>query len=106
VSSRWRPDSLLGQSLRGVEPAGLCRPSVRWLLAGFLGPELSPSALWVREAVVYLIYVVSGFSAPDRSNSFPFCLHRIYLCFWLGFVCVCVESTMNLGQRKPEKSAK
>ena len=59
-------------------------------LAEFLGSESSPSALWVREAVVHLICVVSGFSAPDRSNSFPFWMHRIYLCFWSGFVCVCV----------------
>ena len=81
---------ILRQSLCGVEQASLCWPSVGWLLAEFLGSEWSPSAPWVREAVVHLIYVVSGFSAPDRSNSFPFWMHRIYLCFWFGFVCVCV----------------
>ena len=103
---------ILRQSLCGVEQASLCWPSVGWLLAEFLGSEWSPSAPWVREAVVHLIYVVSGFSAPDRSNSFPFWMHRIYLCFWFGFVCVCVcvcvyvESTMSLGQLKPEKLTK
>ena len=30
-----------------------------------------------------LISVVSGLSALDRNNSFPFCVHRIYLWFCL-----------------------